>query len=143
VIDSIGYAVCIIVKLYPSNGVLVFLAAQTTLLGQRFRKTLSLDCENYAYTDTAFFGQNLELFSIKTGCTYTVCSDGRCALRLRYVTKSAVSRDRPRTLNKLKTAVTAFIRNISQADMQKIFANKIKRVQACINDRGHHFQHLL
>jgi hypothetical protein len=34
-------------------------------------------------------------------------------------------------LNELKTAITAFIRNISQADLQKMFVNKIKRVQAC------------
>jgi len=33
------------------------------------------------------------------------------------------------------------IRNISQADLQKVFANKIKWVQACIDTRGHHFQH--
>jgi hypothetical protein len=57
--------------------------------------------------------------------------------------KSAVYRDRPRTLNELKTAVTAYIRNISHADLQEVFANKIKRVQACIDARGHHFQHLL
>jgi hypothetical protein len=31
--------------------------------------------------------------------------------------KSAVYRDRPRTLNELKPAVTACIRNISQADL--------------------------
>jgi hypothetical protein len=29
------------------------------------------------------------------------------------------------------------------ADLQKVFVNKIKRVQACIDARGHHFQHLL
>jgi hypothetical protein len=40
--------------------------------------------------------------------------------------KSAVYRDR--TLNELKTAITAYIRNISQADLQKVFANKIKPV---------------
>jgi hypothetical protein len=57
--------------------------------------------------------------------------------------KSAVYRDRPRTLDELKTAMTAYIRNISQADLQKVFANKIKRVQACIDARGHHFQHRL
>jgi hypothetical protein len=57
--------------------------------------------------------------------------------------KSAVYRDRPRTLNELKTSITAYIRNISQADLQKVFANKIKWVQACIDARGHHFQHLL
>jgi hypothetical protein len=57
--------------------------------------------------------------------------------------KSAVYRDSPRTLNELKTAATAYIRNISQADLQKVFANKIKRVQACRDARGDHFQHLL
>jgi hypothetical protein len=57
--------------------------------------------------------------------------------------KSAVYCDHPRTLNELKTIITVFIRNISQADLQKVFANKIKRVQACIDARGHHFQHLL
>jgi hypothetical protein len=57
--------------------------------------------------------------------------------------KSAVYRDRPRMLNDLKTAITAYIRNISQADLQKVFVNKIKWVQACIKARGHHFQHLL
>jgi len=52
-------------------------------------------------------------------------------------------RDRPRTLSELKTAITAYIRNISQADLQKVFANKIKWVQACTDARGHHFQHIL
>jgi hypothetical protein len=49
--------------------------------------------------------------------------------------KSAVYRDRPHTLNELKTSVTVFIRNISQADLQKALGNKIKRVQACIDAR--------
>jgi hypothetical protein len=57
--------------------------------------------------------------------------------------KSAVYRDRPRKLNELKTAVSAYIRNISQVDLQKVFANKIKRVQASIDAREHHFQHLV
>jgi hypothetical protein len=46
-------------------------------------------------------------------------------------------------LNELKTAITAPIRNITQADLQKVFVNKIRRIQACINARGHHFQHIL
>jgi hypothetical protein len=48
-----------------------------------------------------------------------------------------VYRDRLRTLHELKTAITAYIRNISKADLQEVFANKIKRVQACIDARGH------
>ena len=47
--------------------------------------------------------------------------------------------DGPRTLNELITAINAYIRNISQADLQKVFGNKIKRVQASIDARGHHF----
>jgi hypothetical protein len=57
--------------------------------------------------------------------------------------KSAVYRDRPLTLSELKTAITAYIRNISQADLWKGFASKIKRVQARTDARGHHFQHPL
>jgi hypothetical protein len=57
--------------------------------------------------------------------------------------QSAVYRDRPHTLNELKTAITAYIRNISQAELQKVFVSKINRVQACIDARGHHFQHIL
>jgi hypothetical protein len=57
-------------------------------------------------------------------------------------TKSAMYRDRPRTLNELKTAIAAYISNISQADLQNVIPNKIKRVQACIDAREHHFQHL-
>ena len=57
--------------------------------------------------------------------------------------QAAAYRDRPRTLNELKTAITAYIRNISQADLQKVFENKTEWVQACIDARGHHFQHLL
>jgi hypothetical protein len=56
--------------------------------------------------------------------------------------KSAMYRDRQHTLNELKTSITAYIRNIAQADLQKVLANKIKRVQACIDARGHHFKHL-
>jgi len=53
-----------------------------------------------------------------------------------------VYRDSPSTLNELKTAITTYIRNISQADLQNVFANKIKRVQASIDALGHHFQQL-
>jgi hypothetical protein len=56
--------------------------------------------------------------------------------------KSAVYRDCPRMLNYLQTAITAYVRNISQADLQKVFVNKIKCIQACINAHGRHFQHL-
>jgi hypothetical protein len=52
-------------------------------------------------------------------------------------------RDRPCVLNELKTAITVFIRNISPTDLQKVFANKIKWLQACIDPCGHRTQHLL
>jgi hypothetical protein len=71
---------------------------------------------------------------------------GSCYTRLFHLwraAKCAMYRDRPRTLDELKTAVAAYIRSISQADLQKVFANKIKRVQVCIGARGHHFQQRL
>jgi len=47
-----------------------------------------------------------------------------------------VYREHPHTLNELKTAITVYV-NISQADVQKVFVNKIKQVQACIDACGH------
>jgi hypothetical protein len=57
--------------------------------------------------------------------------------------KSGVYRDRPSTLNELKTAIIAYKRNISQSALQKVFASEIKRGYACIDARGHHFQYIL
>jgi len=59
----------------------------------------------------------------------------RVAKRLSYIQYARCLK-----VNELKTAITAFIRNVSQADLQNVFANKIKRVQAFIDARGHHFQ---
>jgi hypothetical protein len=50
--------------------------------------------------------------------------------------KSAVYRNRLRTLNELKTAIFAYIRNISQADLQKLFAiklNEFRTVRTLVN----------
>jgi hypothetical protein len=57
--------------------------------------------------------------------------------------QSAVYRDRPRTLNDLKTAITAYIRNISQTDLQKVFENEIESVPASLDAGGHYLQPLL
>jgi hypothetical protein len=58
----------------------------------------------------------------------TVCSESHCA-----APGCSISyRDRQHMLHDLKTAITAYIRNISQADLQKVFANKIKWVQTRI-----------
>ena len=65
-------------------------------------------------------------FSLQQRCT--VRSESRCALTVRRFGCQC----RPRTLSELKTAIPAYIRNISQEDLQQVFANKIKRVQACI-----------
>jgi hypothetical protein len=45
-------------------------------------------------------------------------------------------------LNESETATTSYVRNTSPGDLQKVFANKIKYVQAYIDARGHHFQRL-
>jgi hypothetical protein len=45
-----------------------------------------------------------------------------------FTEKSAVYRDRPRTRKEVQTAVTAYVGNISQADLQKFLAYKIKQV---------------
>jgi len=58
-------------------------------------------------------------FAGKIECFYIQC------VREVTVHQAAVYRDRLRTFNELKTAITAYVRNIKQADMQKAFANRI------------------
>lgn len=57
--------------------------------------------------------------------------------------KSAVYQDRPCTLDDLQAAITAFIQSISSEQLIAVFRNKIRRVQACIDAKGGHFQHNL
>ena len=57
--------------------------------------------------------------------------------------KSAVHRDRPRMLDDLQAAITAFIQSISSEQLIAVFRNKIRRIQACIDAKGGHFQHNL
>ena len=57
--------------------------------------------------------------------------------------KSNVYRDRPCTLNELKSAIVSMLRDISHDELQKVFENKIKRLQACVDVQGHHFEHML
>jgi hypothetical protein len=87
--------------------------------------------------------------ALKSGLSHLVFIILQCVrkvavhLDLWGAAKSAVYRNRQRRLNDLRIAIAVFIRNISQADLQKVFANKIKRVPACIDARGLHFQHLM
>ena len=50
--------------------------------------------------------------------------------------KSAVYRNRPRTLGDLQAVITAFIQSISSEQLIAVFRNKIRRVQACIDAKG-------
>jgi hypothetical protein len=43
----------------------------------------------------------------------------------------------------MKAAITTHIECITSEELEKVFGNKIKRVQACLNARGGHFEHLL
>jgi hypothetical protein len=77
----------------------------------------------------------------RTNChIYTVRSEIRYALRLRYV-DLVQAYIRPWT-SLPPTSIRAH-NDSPNADLQKVFANKIKRIQACIDAREHHFQHLL
>jgi hypothetical protein len=65
-----------------------------------------------------------------------VCSESRCALRLRYVDLVVSIDAREQHLLQVHS-------DFPNAELHKVFANEIKRVQACIDARGYHFQHLL
>ncbi|PSN46547.1 hypothetical protein C0J52_19601, partial [Blattella germanica] len=56
--------------------------------------------------------------------------------------KSVVYANNPHTLDELKENIRQEIRNISRDELLKVSANVLKRCEACLNARGHHFQHL-
>jgi hypothetical protein len=68
-----------------------------------------------------------------------VRSESRCAFRLRHV-DSVVSIDAREHRFQQILYVHSGLPN---ADVQKMFPNKIKRVQACIDSRVNFFQHFL
>jgi hypothetical protein len=57
--------------------------------------------------------------------------------------KVKVYEDNPHSTEELKAAITAYIGCITSEELKKVFGNKIKRVQACLNARRGHFEHLL
>jgi hypothetical protein len=52
--------------------------------------------------------------------------------------KGAVYKDNPHILLELKEAISNFIRNIPPIDLSRVFANKIRRVDACLQVREGH-----
>jgi hypothetical protein len=71
---------------------------------------------------------------------YTVRLESRCALRLWYVD---LLQSPSKSLCKLVQEEDIMHSDFPNSDMQKMLANKIKWVQACVDACGHHFQHLL
>ena len=57
--------------------------------------------------------------------------------------KSSVYSGNPKTLDELKTAITHYVKLVTRETLVKVFYNKLKRVNLCIQENGKHFQHLL
>jgi hypothetical protein len=72
------------------------------------------------------------------GCT--VRAEIRWLLRLRYGELSQVCIEACEYHIQKQLYVHS---DLPKADLQKVFANKIKRVQTCIDGSGRHFQQLL
>jgi hypothetical protein len=73
----------------------------------------------------------------------TVCSEGRCALRLRYVDLVVSIGVAVEVCCCVTFHSSKMLKQRLKCSAGKMFANKIKQVHACIDARGHHFQHLL
>lgn len=57
--------------------------------------------------------------------------------------KNTIFRNRMHNLDELKEAIETEIRNITPEQLQNVFENKKRRVNICLQNEGHHFQHLL
>ena len=59
------------------------------------------------------------------------------------VAKSSVYKNKPKTIDELKGEITNYVHSITWETLHKVFENKRKRVELCLQEQGHHFQHLL
>jgi hypothetical protein len=57
--------------------------------------------------------------------------------------KGIVYKDNPHALLELKEDITNFIRNVPLIELLRVFANKIRHVDACLQACRVHFEHLL
>lgn len=57
--------------------------------------------------------------------------------------KNKVFKNRLHNINQLQEAIEEEIRNITPEQLQRVFENKKRRVNICLENEGHHFQHLL
>ncbi|PSN44401.1 hypothetical protein C0J52_05750 [Blattella germanica] len=47
------------------------------------------------------------------------------------------------SIDELKGEITNYVNSITRETLQKVFQNKYKRVELCLQQQGQHFQHLL
>lgn len=57
--------------------------------------------------------------------------------------KNRIYRNRLHNLQELEAAIVHEINNITQNDLHNVFENLKRRVNICLQQNGHHFQHLL
>ena len=57
--------------------------------------------------------------------------------------KELVYNDSPQTIGELAKSIAKAIRNIPQQTLERVFENMKKRVELCVKENGHHFEHLL
>ncbi|CAI6354061.1 unnamed protein product [Macrosiphum euphorbiae] len=57
--------------------------------------------------------------------------------------KGRVYKNRPQTLDELKSNITMEINLINVSVLHKVATNVVKRVRACINEQGSHFEYML
>jgi hypothetical protein len=93
------------------------------------------------------FGKSTSFRLFSNSCVNCVAGLGNRHLKLQCVRKVAVhlgewvAISRRRIVGPWTSLPTPFIseQRFSERNLQKVFANKIKRVQACIDAGGHHF----
>ncbi|PSN30043.1 hypothetical protein C0J52_28441, partial [Blattella germanica] len=52
-------------------------------------------------------------------------------------------KNNPKSIGELKGEITNYVNSITLETLLKVFQNKCKRVELCLQQQGQHFQHLL
>lgn len=57
--------------------------------------------------------------------------------------KATVYKNRPKTIDELKTAISTFTASVTEEMLHRVFGNMNRRIELCIQQQGRHFQHFM
>ncbi|PSN38134.1 hypothetical protein C0J52_08221, partial [Blattella germanica] len=111
---------------------------------KRLQSHVQLSGTIYNYSVISFKNYNSVIDFLSKKRVKIVLLASGCALSIHcVVNRNASVFSGDKSIDELKGEITNYVNSINQETLQKVFQNKCKRVELCLQQQGQHFQHLL